>query len=485
MGKLDQTTILRRSIHGVLALSVRTLFIQAVGLVSTFLLTIFLDPTAFGVFFIVSAAIAFLVYFSDIGLAAALIQKKEDITSDDLKTAFTIQQMLVLTIVIVALLLSNVVSSFYNLEKAGLFLFQALVISFFLSSLKTIPSVILERNLNFKKLVVPQFTETIAFNLTAVVLAIQGFGVTSFTAAVLARGIVGVVTMYLISPWRPLFGISNVSAKKLLSYGLPFQTNSMLALVKDDFLTIILGKILTFGEVGFVGFAQKWAYMPLRLAMDNIIRITFPSFSRLQEDQKFLRRALEKSLFLITVFVTPLLVGLVILSPYLITIIPKYAKWEPALVSLGFFAANALLSSISTPLTNFLNAIGKIKITLMLMVFWTAATWIATLLAIKLYGFSGVSIAAFVVSLSVFAVVIITKRYIDFAIIKSVGPSVFAGFVMGVFLYKLAPTIIRDLPSLLLMIIVSGIIYLGVLYVVARSELRADITLMIRILRNE
>ena len=72
-----------------------------------------------------------------------------------------------------------------------------------------------------------------------------------------------------------------------------------------------------------------------------------------------------------------------------------------------FFAINAALSSVSTPLTNALNAIGKIKITLYLMVFWTVSTWVLTPLAIVFYGFNGVSYASAFIALSVVFVVII------------------------------------------------------------------------------
>jgi len=75
---IDIATVTKRSIHGVLALVSRTFFIQLVSFVTNFLLTIFLSPSIFGVFFVVSAAINFLGYFSDIGLAAALIQKKDE-----------------------------------------------------------------------------------------------------------------------------------------------------------------------------------------------------------------------------------------------------------------------------------------------------------------------------------------------------------------------------------------------------------------------
>jgi len=475
MEEIEIENVAKRSIRGVVALVYRTFTIQIIGLVANFLLTVFLSPSIFGIFFVVSAAIAFLSYFSDIGLAAALIQKKEAITEQELRTTFTIQQVLVVSVVLLALGLSGFVKSFYRLDDQGILLFQALVVSFFLSSLKTIPSIILERNLRFEKLVIPQIVENLFFYIIAVALAVKGFGVASFTFAVLARGISGVIAIYIINPWKMRFGFQKAAAKKLLSFGLPFQTNSVLALIKDDLLIVYLGRVLPLAQVGYIGFAQKWAFTPLRLIMDNVIRVTFPSFSRLQNDKEVLTKAIEKSIFAACFLIFPGLIGLVVLAPYFIHLIPRYIKWEPAILSLSFFAINAGLSSVSTPLTNALNAIGKIKITLYLMVFWTIATWVITPLAIIRFGFSGVSYASAFIALSVVFVVFISKRYIKFSIGKILINPLIAAVFMGGVIYFISPLVVKNIPMLILMIVLGAVVYFSTMFALAKNEIMSDI----------
>ncbi len=477
MEELDIAAVTKRSIHGVFALVTRTFFIQIVRFVVNLLLTIFLSPAIFGIYFVVSAVIAFLQYFSDIGLAAALIQKKEPITKEDLRTTFTIQEVLVILVVGIALLVSPSIGRFYHLDSNGVFLFQALVFSFFLSSLKTIPSVLLERDLHFEKLVIPQIVETLFFNVVVVILAIKGFGVASFTYAVLARGISGVVTMYIISPWKIEVGFSKEVAKKLLSFGIPFQTNSLLALIKDDLLIAYIGKVLPLAQVGYIGFAQKWAFTPLRLIMDNIIRITFPSFSRLQHEKQSLGKAIEKSLFVLSLLIFPSLVGLVLLAPQFIEIIPRYKKWEPALLSLTFFAINAGLSSISTPLTNALNAIGKIKVSLSLMVFWVITTWIFTPLFMYFFGFNGVAMASALIAMSVGIVVILTKQYVSFSL-RGVWVPAFSAFSMGILLFFLIKLLPTSVPMILGEIIIAAAFYFGCTYLLAKDEVKKDILIL-------
>lgn len=479
MEEIDIASITQRSIRGIFALTSRTFVIQVVAFVSNFILTIFLTPAIFGVFFVVSAAIAFLSYFSDVGLAAALIQKKESITDEDLKTTFTIQQVLVLAVVLVSLFLSNHIGTFYNLDKEGVFLFQALAISFFLSSLKTIPSIILERNLRFEKLVIPQIVETLVFNIVVVAMAVKGFGITSFTYAVLARGISGLITIYIISPWRIRLGFSKASAQKLLSFGLPFQLNSLLALIKDDLFIAYLGKVLPLAQVGYIGFAQKWAFTPLRLIMDNVIRITFPSFSRLQDEKEILQKAIEKSIFAASFLIFPSLFGLVILSPYFINIIPRYVKWEPAIFSLIFFSINAGLSSVSTPLTNALNAIGKIKITLYLMVLWTIATWVLTPILIKVFGFNGVSIASAIIACSVVLVIYLIRRYIKFDVFGAIFSPLLGSVIMAAFIYFLSPYLVKGIFSIILMIFLGAVVYFLCVFTISKKQIRSDFNLIL------
>ena len=306
----------------------------------------------------------------------------------------------------------------------------------------------------------------------------KGFGVSSFTYAVLARGLSGVIAIYIISPWRIGIGFSKQSASKLLSFGIPFQLNNFLALVKDDLFVAYLGKILPLAEVGYIGFAQKWAFAPLRLIMDNVIRITFPSFSRLQNEKEVLEKAIEKSIFAATFLIFPSLVGLVILSPYFVHLIPKYLKWEPAILSLAFFSINAGLSSISTPLTNALSAIGKIKITLYLMVFWTIATWVLTPILIVVLGFNGVAIASALIACSVVFVVYLVKRYIRFNVFRSTAYPFLSAAIMGTAVYFLSPILVKGLISLVFMILFGAIIYFATIFLFAKKEVLADIQLV-------
>ena len=484
MEDFDLDTVARKSVKGIFALISRTFLIQILSVVASFVLTLYLSPENFGIFFVVSSFVVFLNYFQDIGLAAALIQKKDTVTKEEYRSTFTLQQILVLALIVPTLLFSTQIVSFYNLNNEGYLLFLALVISFFLSSLRTIPTVIMERNLAFGKLVIPQIAENVIYNSALIIFSILGFGLTTFTIAVLSRSIVGLVLTYFVQSWPVGISLNFSSIRQLINFGIPYQANTLLALAKDDLLIVYIGKILPFSQVGYIGFAQKWAFLPLRLIMDNVIKITFPSYSRLQHDPGALRLAIEKSLFLISFFIFPTAVFIIQYSEFLINLIPRYSKWEPAILSLSFFALNTIFSSISTPLTNFLNAIGKVRITLYFMVFWTALTWIITPIFIVNFGFNGFAFSSFMISVTSVLVYLVAKRFVNFSFTKPIFRQLLAAFIMLCFIF-LTKQMIVSFPTLFLNMIMAGIIYLGTLYLIAGSEIIKTVKFIILSIRSK
>ena len=137
MEDFDLQMVAKKSISGTFALVGRTFIAQILTVVSNFVLTIYLEPSMFGIFFVVSTINIFLSYFQDIGLAALIVQKKEMPTVEELRTTFTIQQILVVSIIIITLVLSPFIQKTFHLNQDGMWVLYAYLISFILSSIFT------------------------------------------------------------------------------------------------------------------------------------------------------------------------------------------------------------------------------------------------------------------------------------------------------------------------------------------------------------
>src|SRR5260221_581649 len=386
--------IKKKSVSGAVSYLIRTLILNGIGLGTAFILSGYLSPEDFGIYGYVTQFVGLFVFFSDIGLAAALVQKKTEPTETDYKTAFTVQQILSFLILGCFLVLSmtGIVQS--KTGPVGTWLLLALGISFPLASLKTIPSIMLERELDFNKLILPQIFEQLVYNGVLVWFALHRVGVQSYTYAIISRSIIGLIVMFWIKPWKPGFALAKDSLKTLIGFGAKFQLNDFLSRIKDQFFYIFLGYMLPLKQFAYVQWAKNWSMYPYNLTVSNVMDITFPTFSRLQKNKEALGKAIDKSIFFITLAIFPILVGMSIFIFPLVQVIAKYEKWQPAVWSLVFFSLSIAWSAISTPLTNTLNAIGHINTTLKLMVMWTILTWVVTPLLVLWLGFNGVALAA-------------------------------------------------------------------------------------------
>ncbi|MFH1289305.1 MAG: oligosaccharide flippase family protein [Patescibacteria group bacterium] len=483
--EVDFSLIKKKAVKGVAALTGRMFVLQGVAFLGFFALTILLGKEEIGLFFAISELVAILGYFSDVGLAAALIQKKEKPSIKDIRSTFTIQQGLVLSLLALVFVLTPFLKSFYNIPDSGVFLLYSLTIGFFLASLKTVPSVLLERKLRFDLLVVVEIAESLLFYGLAVLLAWKGFGVSSYAWAVLARGAAGVILIYTLSPWRVGFAFEKKSLKDLLKFGIPYQANSFLAVVKDRLMNVFLWKIIGTTGVGILGWAQKWAQMPLRFVMDAVIKVTFPAYSRMQDHKEELSKAVDKTFFFISLLVFPLVLGMMVLARPLMSLIPQYQKWEVALLALYLFGFNSLWAAVTTPLTNALSAIGRIKIVFKLMIMWTSLTWILYPALAYKFGYNGAAFAACLVSLSSIAAIVIAKKYLHFNLLKSIKAPLISSALMAGLCFGLVSVIGKNIFGVAGVIVLSGLFYFGLIYLFKGDEFLNDSKKLVDLFRKK
>lgn len=465
----------KRSIQSTIGLFFQSGYSSALGLAANLVLTILLTPTIYGIYITVLSIIALLNYFSDIGLAASLIQRRE-LTQEDVRTTFTVQQILIVTAISIGFLSTTFIKSFYKLPSDGILLYWALLAGFFISSLKTIPSVFLERKIQFKKIAFVQIVENTFFYVLVIVFALMGFGLKSFIFGVLARAVAGLILIYYLSWWTPQVGISLKSLRSLLSFGLPFQASSFLALFKDDLIILYLGKTLGFAGIGYIGWAKRWAEAPIRIIMDNLGRVLFPVIARIQHDKDKVGRVIEKIIYYQTLLLAPTLAGMALMIHSFIVIIPRYDKWEPALPLFYIFCLSALFSSYSTPFINLFNAFGRAKLAFSFMLFWTITIWILTPAAVHNFHLFGFPLVQLLLSSSFILVLAKAKQLINFKFLPVVYKPLLAMAIMGSILL-LATVLTTSSIFTFVALILAGI---GIYYFTLRLLFNIDLAVEVR-----
>lgn len=466
---MDTKTVHKKLTRGFLSLTLRKTILDVINFLTIYVILASILPfSLLGIFVIASGILSFFSYFSDFGLAGAIIQKKE-ITEHDLKTTFFIQEVVTLVISISIWIAAPFLADYYKFDTGGMWLIRSLSVGFFLTSLKVIPSVLLERELRFERIVWTDIVEAIVFNGLLIYLSFNNYGIWSFVWAVIAQRVSGLITIYILAPWRVRIGFSKQSAKELFHFGVPFQLNSILALLKDRLTPLITAFILGSEKTGYISWAQGIANRPLEV-MSIVIRVTFPAFSRLQHDKNALKTIVERALFLTVVLLYPVLFGIMAVLPVFIEVMGKQ-KFHPTMHLIYIFIIASFWAIPSTTFTNVLNAVGKIKITLILMVMWTLLTWILAPIFAIYFDYTGVAIAYLIISFTSIIPIVLVTRMFSIDLISSILKPLIASFLMAVIIFYLSQFLPQNLTTLISLILLGGLVYVVAMILMAKEKL--------------
>ena len=462
--------IKNKTTTSIIFLTIRNLGIQAVSMLGFFILTILLGTGEIGLFAIVAESVSILGYFSDVGLAPALIQQRATPTLKQLRTTFFIQQLLVVIALIIVAIIYPKISQSHSYGAKELWITMSLCYAFFTASIKTIPSILLERELNFKLLSTIDIIENLSFYIVAVIFATLGFGGYSYAIATFVRSTLGVIMIYSQSWWPVGFSLSLDTTKSLFKYGIPFQLNSFIAMAKDRMSNILVASMIGRDSFGLLAWAQKGPRIPLNF-MDAIMKVTFPTFARIQDEPGLLKKSISRSLFFIAIVVFPILAGISVISLDLVQLIPKYSKWEPAIFPMYLFALNAAIAAITTPLTNAFNAVGKIAITTKLMLMWTILTWIAFPILSQRYGYVGTAWANLLVGLSSFVAWFFAFKIFNINILEVIFHPLLASLILLASTLTIGLLHFSPLPNIILKILLGITTYALYNYLFCLPEL--------------
>ena len=142
------------------------------------------------------------------------------------------------------------------------------------------------------------------------------------------------------------------------------------------------------------------------------------------------------------------------------------------IVVLSFVGA-AAIAGLTTPLTNALNAIGKIKTTLLLMVMWTTLTWVLTVLFIYFFGYQGVALSIFLITFTIGIVVREMQKIVAFQFL----PNTYSAVVAALFQAAWYGVVLRFVPNTYVNLTGVGlmgvILYAGCVWLIDREHIRS------------
>lgn len=329
---------------------------QAISFVVFFVLARLLQPEAFGLVAMAAVFTAFIQIFLDQGLSQAIVQRP-NLEPDHLDTAFWFGILTGGLMTVIGISLSGQVAEIYD-EPDLQPVVAWMSLTFLLTALSSTQMAILQRDLNFKALATRTLLASLCGGITGVSAAWMGYGVWSLVAKELVNAIVGVLTLWRISRWRPSFHISLHYFKDLFSFGINLVGIKIVGFFNqrsDDFL---IGYFLGTASLGYYSMAYRLMSLVNGLMTGIAEQVAFSAFSRLQLQPDRLRQAFYQVTHFGILLAFPAFVGLVVLAPELITVLFSN-QWLPSIPILQILALAGLVMAAMNANGYLLYAIGK------------------------------------------------------------------------------------------------------------------------------
>ena len=274
------------SVHRVASASALAQLVgQLVSFVQVIALARLLTPTDIGIFAAGTVLSALLTNFVEGGLQAGLVQRKGDLADAD-ETVFRVTLMVGAAGSLGCLAAAPVIGIIFNSRTAGL-IAAATAGVVLIHSLTNVPEAVLQREFSVKRRLIVGPAISLSYAVVAVALAALGWGVWSMVAGMYAAYITWVVSLWMITSWRPGRGHASFAMwRELARYGFPLVLGMIGFRLRAAVEALVVGRVLSSAALGFFRYGQRIALIP-EVGIIQVGAITlFPAFCRIAGDRK-------------------------------------------------------------------------------------------------------------------------------------------------------------------------------------------------------
>jgi len=411
---------------------------QAFQLIVVMVLARLLSPKDFGIVGLTAVFTGIVIAFNELGMSAAIIQRK-DIDNDHLSTSFWANIIMGIILFVLFIIISPFIANFFQEDIIKSILIVS-SLGLIIGSFSIIHKALLEKNLDFKKITAVEVCATFVSGIVSILLAIKGFGVWSLVIGGLSSNIVTVIILWNMTKWRPSLRFSFRHFKELFSFGSNVMGSKIVGYIAMRIDYLIVGKLLGTIPLGYYSLARNLTSFPVQKVSWTIMRVIFPAFSTIQEDNNALIKGYTKVIKYVSLITFPMLAGMFVVAPEFVLVFYG-EKWSPIIILLQILAIESAFVSIGT-LTNTMQYVkGRSDLQFKWQIYTTITLPIAIVIGSK-YGIVGAAIAlTIMMSIYVAILQMITNRLIGlgtYKFIKEIIPATICSaiLIIGIEIYR-------------------------------------------------
>ena len=333
---IRETSLSERTLSG-LGWSYLSTFTKAfLSLLVLVILARLLTPVDFGLLAIAWIFIMLGNRFGQAFVGPAIIQRAE-LTDAHIQVGFTLSVLIGVALAAMIWLLAPFIGDFFR-ESTATQVLQALSIIFVISGIGSVPAHLLRRDLRFKELMVADvLAYSIGYGLTAIVLAVQGYGVWSLVwGEIMHRAIHAVMTVrYTRMRLYPRWALRE--ATDLLSRGAGFSLARSFEFIARQGGYFVVGRWLGAGALGYFTRADKLILLPRNYVGQSLFHVLFPAMAQRQQGPERLATIYLHGSEVLSLVALPVSAMLFVCAPEIVSVILG-GQWGPVVILLQILA---------------------------------------------------------------------------------------------------------------------------------------------------
>lgn len=318
------SSLKEQTISGLIWTSLERFGTMGISFITNLILARLLSPDDFGTIGMLAIFIMLSNTFVEGGFGAALIQKKNP-SQTDYSTVFYWNIFLSLVLYGVLFMSSPFIAYFFkNEDLCAILRVQALIL--IPNSLSVVHANILRKQLQFKVLARMYLVPAFLGASCGVVMAYCGFGVWSLVAYQLVNSVCLTIMLWFNHKWVPGFAFDMKAFRQLFSYGGFLLISSLLNTLMENIQGLLIGKNFSASTMGYYTQAKKLQDIPVTTLSSITSQVTFPVFSKINDDIGTLNSAHRRILKILNFLVFPLMIMLIaVAEPLFIVLFSE--KW--------------------------------------------------------------------------------------------------------------------------------------------------------------
>ncbi|WP_132057804.1 lipopolysaccharide biosynthesis protein [Halorussus amylolyticus] len=318
---------------------------RVVQLLKTIILANLLSPDAFGLVAIAIITFEVSQKITDIGFDHALVQRKESNVDEYIDTTWVVQAFRGVVLLVSLSLVAPLIATWFSDPRLTPVI-RVFALVALLDGVINPAIIYFQKDLELHREFGYRFSGTVANVGTAILTAVWYETFWALVVGIIAGKIVELLMSFVVTDYRPKFRFNRDLAGELLQFSKWVYTSSITIYIAQQGDDSLVGWLLGSSALGLYRLSFQFGNAPATEIANVVSSVTFPLYSKLQDDTPALRHTFKRVTEAVFVAALPATVGIVLVAPPFTKVVLG-EQWTPMIPALQILVIGGFVRTVA------------------------------------------------------------------------------------------------------------------------------------------